>query len=138
MKAVSELNKQRVRLFLDVVINEGRLELIDELLAADYVGRVPCAELAVRGRDELRHLMTAQHLTHPHLYVKIDDEIAEDDLVVIRWRATRTMPATGASRGDLRTWSGMSLIRLLAGMQVDSYTALAPGTYDAGGATVYV
>jgi predicted SnoaL-like aldol condensation-catalyzing enzyme len=125
VKAVSELNKQKVRLFLDAVINEGRLELIDELLAADYVGRMPCSDLAVVGRDELRRLMTAHRLTDPDLYVKIDDEIAEDDLVVIRWRATTTTPGTGASPASLRTWSGISLVRLLAGMQVDSYTGLA-------------
>ena len=39
MDDASELNKRKVRLFVEAVWNEGRLELIDELVAADYVGR---------------------------------------------------------------------------------------------------
>jgi hypothetical protein len=41
--SVSELNKQKVRLFVEAVWNEGRLELIDELVADDYVGHKVCA-----------------------------------------------------------------------------------------------
>ena len=43
MKSVSELNKRKVRLFVEAVLNEGRLDLIDELVAADYMGHFPCA-----------------------------------------------------------------------------------------------
>ena len=43
MNAVSEHNKQKVRLFVEAVLNEGRLELIDELVAADYAGHIPGA-----------------------------------------------------------------------------------------------
>ena len=39
--SASELNKRKVRLFVEAVWNEGRLELIDELVADNYFGRVP-------------------------------------------------------------------------------------------------
>lgn len=123
MKTVSKLNKQKIRLFVQAVLNEGRLELLDELVAADYTGHLPCPEPTLVGRDELRRLLTAHRLSHPDLYIKIEDEIAEDDLVVIRWRATATAAASPASTDYLRCWSGISIIRLLAGRQVDAYTA---------------
>ena len=47
VNTVSELNKQKVRLFVEAVLNEGRLELIDELVAADYMGQIPCPERRV-------------------------------------------------------------------------------------------
>ena len=123
---MSELNKQKVRLFVDAVLNQGRLELIDELVAADYVGHIPCAQREVRGRDQLRQLVIDHRRTHPDLYIKIENEIAEDDLVVMRWRSTAGTPATPATiDGPPGCW-GISVIRLLAGRQVDTYTAVAP------------
>ena len=133
MDTVSELNKQKIRLFVRAVLNEGRVELIDELVAADYMGHLPCAEPTVVGRDELRRLVIAHRLSHPDLYIKIEDEIAEDDLVVIRWRATTSTPATRASTDYPRRWSGISIIRLLAGRQVDTYTAVVPSVIDVPG-----
>ena len=122
---MSELNKQKARLFVEAVLNEGRVELIDELVAVDYVGDIPWPEQTVIGRDELRRLVIAHRRSYPDLYIKIEDEIAEHDLVVLRWRATATTARTGAS-SCLRCWTGISVIRLLAGRQVDTYTAVAP------------
>jgi hypothetical protein len=67
-----------------------------------------------------------RRLTHPDLYIKIEDEVAEDDLVVLRWRATGATHETPGTTGCLRCCSGISVIRLLAGRQVDAFTALAP------------
>ena len=115
--SASELNKRKVRLFVEAVVNEGRLELIDDLVAADYVGRVPHLARGVHGREGVRGLVSSGRQAHPDLYVKIEDLIAEDDRVATRWRAT-TAPA---GRGDC--YAGVSVIRLLAGKQVDSHTA---------------
>jgi hypothetical protein len=125
MDAVSELNKQKVRLFIEAVVNEGRLELIDDLVAADYAGDIPCAKRRVIGPDELRELLIARRLTHPDLHIKIDDEIAEDDRVVLRWRATASSPRPPGPTDTPHCWSGISVIRLLAGRQVDMHTAVA-------------
>jgi hypothetical protein len=135
VRNVSELNKLRVRLFIEAVLNEGQLDLIDELIAADYVGHLPCAELEVTGPAGVRQLVSNHRRAHPGLYVKIDDQIAEDDRVVTRWQAT--VPAVQA-RAPLvparraACYAGISIIRLLAGKQVDSHTectnlAASPG-----------
>ena len=134
MNSVSELNKLKVRLFIEAVWNEGRLELIDELVADDYVGRVPCAERAIRGPQGVRRLVSIRRRAHPDLYVKIDDQIAEDDQVVTRWEATAGVPvagATSAPTGRTPCYAGISIIRLLAGKQVDSHTEYTNHTPDA-------
>jgi len=121
----SELNKRKVRLFVEAVWNEGRLELIDELVAADYIGRFPRIDGAVHGPEGVRRLVSRGRGAYPDLYVKIEDQIAEDDRVATRWRATAKAPAaqaTTAPTGDGQCYAGISIIRLLAGKQVDSHT----------------
>jgi hypothetical protein len=125
VKNISELNKLRVRLFIEAVLNEGRLELIEELIAADYVGHIPCAGPEVTGPAGVRRLVSNHRRAHPGLYVKIEDQIAEDDRVVTRWHAT--VPAQEARAplvpvGRATCYAGISIIRLLAGKQVDSHT----------------
>jgi len=120
---VCGLNKRKVRLFVEAVWNEGRLELIDALLAADYAGHFPCLAQAALGREDMRGLVESRRRAHPGLWVKIEDQVAEDDRVVTRWQAT-----TGAASADAGGYapfcSGISIIRLLAGKQVDSHTEL--------------
>jgi predicted SnoaL-like aldol condensation-catalyzing enzyme len=124
MDDASELNKRKVRLFVEAVWNEGRLELIDELVAADYVGRVPRVERGVHGPEGVRRLVSYGRRAHPDLYVKIEDQIAEDDRVATRWLATTRAPAraTTAPTDHTPYYAGISIIRLIAGKQVDSHT----------------
>jgi SnoaL-like polyketide cyclase len=61
----------------------------------------------------------------PDLYIKIEDQIAEDDRVVTRWQATTAaagaQPA-GAASARTPCYAGISVVRFLAGLQVDSHT----------------
>jgi predicted ester cyclase len=115
---VSELNKRKVRLFVEAVWNDGRLELIDELVAHDYVGRIPGAGSAVLGPEGVRRHVSSRRRAHPDLHVRIEDQIAEEDRVATRWHATVT--AAGRPR-----CGGISIVRLLAGKLVDSHTQLS-------------
>jgi predicted SnoaL-like aldol condensation-catalyzing enzyme len=120
-----ELNKRKVRVFVEAVWNDGRLDLIDQLVATDYIGRVPGIEMDVHGPEGVHHLVSCGRRAHPDLYIKIDDQIAEDDRVATRWHATTETPVTGArpaSTDRTACYTGISIIRLLAGKQVDSYT----------------
>ena len=125
MKNVSEFNKLRVQLFIEAVLNEGRLDLIDELIAADFVGHLPGAEPDLTGPAGVRQLVSSHRHAHPGLHVKIEDQIAEEDRVVTRWHAT--VPAWEAQAllalaGRPAYYAGISITRLLAGKQVDSHT----------------
>ena len=125
MKNVSEFNKLRIQLFIEAVLNEGRLELIDELIAADFVGHIPCAEPKVTGPAGVRQLVSSRRHAHPGLHVKIEDQIAEEDRVVTRWHATipaRESQAPLGPAGRTACYAGISITRLLAGKQVDSHT----------------
>ena len=133
MNSVSELNKEKIRLFVDAVWNEGRLELIDELVADDYVGRAPCVATALFGPQAVRGFVSTSLQNHPNLYVKIEDQVAEDDRVATRWLATAVAPGSPTDRTPL--YAGISVIRLLAGKQVDShtqYTTLAQRESETG------
>ena len=135
MKNVSELNKLRVRLFIEAVLNEGRLELIDELIAADFAGHLRGAEPDVTGPAGVRQFVSSRRRAHPGLYVKIEDQIAEDDRVVTCWRATapaREAQAPLTPAGHAACFAGISVTRLLAGKQVDSYTECAVLTASRG------
>lgn len=122
MPTVTERNKRKVRLFIESVWNEGRLELIDDLVAADYVGRLSCLSAPVLGRDGVRSLVSSYRDAEPNLYVKIDEQVAENDLVVVRWRAIAGAHADTSVMPTRHGW-GISVIRLLSGAQVDSHTA---------------
>ena len=124
MDSASELNKRKVVLFVEAVWNEGRLELIDELVAADYLGRVPCVDREVHGPEGVRRLVAWGRRSHPDLYVKIEDQVAEDDRVATRWRAAPKAPVAGAAAA-VSVYAGISIVRLLAGKQVDSHTEFA-------------
>ena len=114
MTSGCEHNKEKVRLFVEAVLNEGRLELIDELVGDDYVGHLPDAEDGVFGPQGLRRLVAGRRSACPHLHVRILDQVAEEDRVATRWQATS---GTGAP-----CCAGISIVRLLAGKQVDSHT----------------
>jgi len=128
MTNITELNKLRVRLFIEAVLNEGQLGLIDELIAADFVGHLSCAEPDMTGPAGVRQFVSNRRRAHPGLYVKVEDQIAEDDRVVTRWRATvpaRKAQAPLGPPGHTACYAGISVTRLLAGKQVDSHTQCA-------------
>ena len=126
--SVSKLNKWRVRQFFEEVLNEGRLELIDELVAKDFIGRLGGVASAITGQDGVRRFVSNQRIACPDLYVMIEDQIAEGDRVVTCWRATAGAPrplVETASIGPCQRCVGITIVRLLAGKQVDAHTESA-------------
>jgi predicted SnoaL-like aldol condensation-catalyzing enzyme len=125
MKNIGELNKLKVQLFIEAVLNQGRLELIDDLIAADYAGHIPRTEPDVTGPAGVRQLVSNHRRAHPGLHVKIEDQIAEEDRVATRWHATVPAPHAQDPLAPARRtayYAGISITRLLAGKQVDSHT----------------
>ena len=123
--SVSDVNKQKVRQFFEEVLNEGRLELIDDLVGNDFIGRLGCVEVALNGPDGVRRFVSHRRMECPDLYTKIEDLIAEDDRVVTRWRTTRRgphPPVLTESIGPCGRCAGITITRLLAGKQVDAHT----------------
>lgn len=91
-------NKDVVRRFLTEVQNNKNLEIIDELVATDFVGHT--AE--VHGHTELKKVISDNLSAFPDLKMTIEAQVAEDDLVFTRYTAAGThegvyrgVPATG-------------------------------------------
>src|SRR5262249_15462366 len=69
--------------------NMGNLDVIAEAVAEDVlVHDVVNGEL--RGRDQIRDVVTAYRAAFSDLHLTIEDQIAEGDTVVTRWSATGT------------------------------------------------
>ena len=87
-------NKKIVRRFLEEVINLGNQRLADELLAENFVDHNPLPGLPPN-REGFKQSFVIFRNTFPDMHYTIEDIIAEEDKVVIRWTAT------GTQRGEL-------------------------------------
>jgi predicted ester cyclase len=82
MEQVDE-NKAIVRRLIDEAQSQGRLEVVDELLADDFIDHTPLEGLP-RTRDGVRMLFAALRDAFPDLRVEISEQVAERDKVVTR------------------------------------------------------
>jgi kynurenine formamidase/predicted ester cyclase len=89
----AEANKAAVRLFYQQM-DKGNLEIVDELVSANYVGHVPSFE-DIKGRNGLKDLLVVFHSAFPDLLHIIEDLVAEGDKVVGRFTLR------GTQRGEL-------------------------------------
>ena len=99
-----EDNKALVRLVFKEVWSEGRVALIDELFAPNFLFHDPDFP-QVRTRDDYKQWITESRNSFPDLQLTSDYMIAMGEQVVVRWRcrATHTgaiqtirhIPATG-------------------------------------------
>lgn len=121
---MSEQNKAVERRLLDEVYSQGNLEVIDELVASDFVGHGTAADGGDQGRDAYKHFVVEMRRAFPDLRITVEDQIAEGDKVVTRWRARGThtgtfqgIPPTGRS-GEM---SGTTIDRLADGKLVECW-----------------
>ena len=79
--SVEENNKALVRRFVEEVLNGGKLDAIDELMAPDYLDHtVPQGKYA--GREGLKRSIAKQLAASSDLSFSIKEQIAEGDKVV--------------------------------------------------------
>lgn len=91
----SEENKAVVRRFLDEVFGGGDLELVDEIFAPDYVLHDPAVPGDVVGTEGIKQYVNMYRGAYPDTHFTIEDQIAEGDHVVTRWKGQ------GTHRGEL-------------------------------------
>lgn len=119
----TEDNKATVRRFLEEVLNQGQVALIDELCAPDFQFHEH-GSIEFRTREDYKQSMIENKATDRHF--TIDDLIAEGDQVVVRylWRETLTddivlptmrIPATGKQL----TFTGILIVRFVRGKAVE-------------------
>jgi ketosteroid isomerase-like protein len=117
---ICQRNKESVRRFIELVWNRGAFDSLGELLADDYVGYTPLSSAPVLGRTGVQERVGQCRLAIPDLYVKIDSLIGEADQVALSWRAAGSLAR--APSADRLHYAGISVVRFLAGRQVEART----------------
>lgn len=86
----SEHNKDVVRRYYEEAFNEERLDLLDELVAANVINHDPLSDETLtpeeaRGFDGFRRHVEVAHEAFPDATVTIEEVIAEGDTVAARF-----------------------------------------------------
>lgn len=98
-------NKAVVSRYYDEVLNQRRVNVLDEIAAEDYVEHDPFPGQG-NGRADLKARVTGFHNAFKPLRFKVEDVIGEGDKVVVRWTNSGTdsggfmgIPPTGKQFG---------------------------------------
>jgi len=115
-------NKTVIRMFIEDVINQGRLDRADDIVREDFVELDPLPGQS-QGREGLKEVIRQMRCAFPDIHWIVDEMLAEDDKVFTRftWSGTHRdaflgVPATGRPI----TVKGMVIDRLVAGKMADS------------------
>ena len=89
-------NKALIRHVFEEVIPAGDAAAMRDLVIADFVDHDPLPGQPA-GVDGAEYVVSTMHGAHPDLRFTIDDLVAEEDRVTIRWtlRGTNTGPLLG-------------------------------------------
>ena len=120
---MSEQNKALVRRLINEVIGRGNFALVDQLVAADYVGHSSSPE--TNSREGHKQFFASLRRAFPDLQIKVEEQIAEGDKVVTRWTAHGTHK--GEFVGILPTgrrvvMAGIDIDRIANGKLVECWT----------------
>jgi steroid delta-isomerase-like uncharacterized protein len=124
---MSEINKELNRRAIEEIWNRGNYDVVDELVAGDYIGHSAKAAQDTHGPEGVKQFYTALRAAFPTIHFMIEDQIAEGDKVVTRWtaRATHTGEFQGIPpTGKVGTITGITIDRIAAGKLVEGWTEL--------------
>ena len=119
----ADTNKEMVRRLV-VEPWEGNLDVIDELVASNYVGHDP-AQPDMQGPKGIKDFITGYRAGYPDGKITIDEQLAQGDLVATRWTGRGThqgelmgIPPTGKQV----TVSGITISHVKNGKVVEEWT----------------
>ena len=122
---MSAETKAIARRFLEEAFNSGNLDVVDELVAPDFVNHDAALPEPTIGIERARASIAGYREAFPDLRLTIEQQIAEGEFVTTRWSAR------GTHRGDLMgmaptgkqaTVTGITIDRILDGRFVESWT----------------
>lgn len=87
---VAESNKAVAMRFMNEVFNEGKIEVIDQLVDPAFVEHVPLPPGTPGGIEGLKGYVTAWRQAFPDTTVKVEQIVADGDLIATRsiWKGT--------------------------------------------------
>jgi steroid delta-isomerase-like uncharacterized protein len=123
-EVAEEQLKEISRREFEQIFSQGRLDLIDETVAADYVCYDPALPDTLRGPQGLKQAVRGFRAAFPDLTFVVEEQIAEGDTVVTRWtaRGTHLGELFGlAPTGARVTMPGIDSERFVDGKIVECY-----------------
>ncbi len=87
----AQRNEAIARRFFDEVFNQGKLQVVDEIFARDYVG-ISSANFGrpIEGPEGIKKFVTMYRTAFPDIHFTFEDIVARGDKVVVRWTTTGT------------------------------------------------
>ena len=117
-----EKNKDIARRFAQVWGN-GELDIIDELASPDLSVYYPSLTNFIKGIASFKQLLTKVRSVFGDREFEIDEEIAENDKVVLRWTYSIThqgeWPPGVPPTGKRVKWTGITIYRIADGKVVE-------------------
>lgn len=113
LKASLERNKEAVRSYYDVILNQRDFSRFEEVASSNFIGHRNTQ--VVHGAEGLQAQMDMFVRAFPDIQYYIDEMIAEDDKVVVNFRAPGTQNGEFAGippTGKKVVWRGNMLYRL--------------------------
>jgi steroid delta-isomerase-like uncharacterized protein len=109
-------NKEKARRLMEVAFGQGNTGVIDEVLHSDFVCYDPNSEAGeVRGADTIKGEIEYFRQAVPDLTYTVEDQVAEGDKVVTRWRAS------GTHQGEFFGIPGSGNRIEMTGIQIDRF-----------------
>ena len=120
---MSERNKAIARDEFDVW-NSGDLDRLDDLVAPDVVHHDPYDPNGADGLEGLKRTIADYRAAFPDVRFTVEDQVAEGDKVVTRWRSTGTHDGEWMGRpptGRRTVVTGIAIERFEDGRIVESW-----------------
>jgi steroid delta-isomerase-like uncharacterized protein len=119
----SEQNKTIVRRAIEEPW-KGNLDVIDELIATDYIGHDPASPEPLHGPEGVKEFISTYQAAFPTARITVEQQLAEGDLVATRWtgRGTHEGELMGiTATGKRVSVSGLTISRLEGGKIVEEF-----------------
>jgi len=120
----AEENKATARRWSEELWGQGNLAVADEVIAADYVRHDAGDPFPARGPEDVKKIVGMLRGMLPDLRIEVQDVIAEDDKVVVRYTGVATdtqgymgRPPTGKTISS----PAIQIFRFEDGMIVESW-----------------
>jgi steroid delta-isomerase-like uncharacterized protein len=84
-----EEHKVLNRRLIEEAWNQGKIEVVDAILAHDYVHHEPTAPER-RNRDDYKQHLVGTRMAFPDVQIRVDDELVDGEQIVTRWTVTGT------------------------------------------------
>jgi steroid delta-isomerase-like uncharacterized protein len=117
-----EKNKAIARRFSQVW-GTGDLEMLDELASPELTVHFPAFPQVIKGIPAFKERLKRLRSAFGDIDIRIEEEIAEGDKVVLRWSFSGThqaeFPPGVRPTGKRLKWTGISIYRIVDGRVVD-------------------